>query len=139
MNKPLEKYGILSNEVRTVSPREGLELINNEGALFVDLRAKDFTDFKIPDIPDIFLMPHRLLSQEYEKLPPDRILILADSTGLKSKEAVRFLQEKGFDQVVHMAGGFVEWERDGLPVREDIKERLTGACACQLKPRDRMK
>ena len=138
MDNLLNKYGTLSDGIRTVSPRESLEVINR-GGLFVDLRGKNFTDFKIPDIPDIFLMPHRLLSEEYSKLPADRALIVADSTGLKSKEAVRFLQEKGFDQVAHRAGGFVEWERDGLPVREDINERLTGACACQLKPRDRMK
>ncbi|MFP4063919.1 MAG: rhodanese-like domain-containing protein [Bacteroidales bacterium] len=138
MDKPLDKYGTLRDDVRTVSPRECLELVS-QGGLIVDLRGKNFTDFKIPDIPDIFLMPHRLLSEEYHKLPADRVLILADSTGLKSKEAVRFLQDKGFTQVAHMAGGFVEWERDGLPVREDINERLTGACACQLKPRDRMK
>lgn len=138
MDKRLDKYGTLRDGVRTVSPRESLELVS-QGGLIVDLRGKNFTDFKIPDIPDIFLMPHRLLSEEYNKLPADRVLIVADSTGLKSKEAVRFLQDKGFTQVAQMAGGFVEWERDGLPVREDINERLTGACACQLKPRDRMK
>ena len=32
-----------------------------------------------------------------------------------------------------MAGGLVEWERDGLPLQVNLKEELSGQCACQLK------
>ena len=35
-----------------------------------------------------------------------------------------------------MAGGIVDWERDGLPVKTNIEERLSGSCMCQLKPRE---
>ena len=34
------------------------------------------------------------------------------------------------------SGGFVDWERDGLPVTPDISARLSGSCMCQIKPRE---
>ncbi len=127
-----EKNGLL-----TLTPRESAEVIE-KGALYVDLRDATLSEYKIPDVPDIFLLPMEHLKDQYRELPGDRHLILADASGLKNREAVKFLQSKGFDKVAHMAGGFIEWERDGLPVREDLDQRLTGACACQLKPRDRL-
>ncbi len=30
----------------------------------------------------------------------------------------------------------VDWERDGLPVKTNPEERLSGSCMCQLKPRE---
>ncbi len=138
MENIFENIGKQKDGVLTLTPRESLGAINN-GALLVDLRDTDFSDFKIPDIPDIFILPFDQLKENIDKLPRDRHLILADSTGLQSKTAVRILQENNFDRIAQMAGGFVEWERDGLPVREDINERLSGACACQLKPRERLK
>ncbi len=122
--------------MKVLTPRESRELIE-QGALYVDLREKDFADFKVPDLPDIFLLPYSLLESHYKQLPQDRLLILSDSSGLKTKKAAAFLMGNGYEKLAVLAGGFVEWERDGLPVRENIDERLSGACACQLKPRDR--
>ncbi len=138
MENLFERYGSIKNGIQTLTPREAYEAIK-DGALYIDLRAAELSAYKIPDIPDIFLLPLALYKEAYHKLPAERYLILADSSGLKSRDVASFLQDRGYDKVSHMAGGFVEWERDGLPIREDINERLTGACACQLKPRDRMK
>ncbi|MFO7873435.1 MAG: rhodanese-like domain-containing protein [Bacteroidales bacterium] len=138
MEPIFENMGRCKDGIVTLTPREALKAIN-KGALFVDLRDTDFSDFKIPDIQDIFILPLDQLQENLDKIPRDRHLILADSSGLKSKEAVRILKDNGFENTANMAGGFIEWERDGLPVREDLNERLSGACACQLKPRERLK
>ena len=63
-------------------------------------------------------------------------LIFADSGGLRSKEAVVLLKDKGYKKIANMAGGIVEWERDGLPLKTNVEERLSGSCMCQLKPRE---
>lgn len=47
--------------------------------------------------------------------------------------------QAGFQNTYNLAGGFVEWERDGLPIKIDVQERLSGSCMCQLKPRKRNK
>ncbi len=138
MLNPFENTGTIRHNILTLTPRETAGAVQ-KGALYVDLRETDFYDYKIPDVPEIFLLPLSVFKKEWYKLPRNRYLILADSSGLKSRKLVSFLKENGFDKAAQMAGGFLEWERDGLPVREDINERLTGACACQLKPRDRLK
>ncbi len=138
MRNPFKNTGSIKNNILTLTPRETAEAVQ-KGALYVDLRETDFSDYKIPDVPDIFLLPLSMFKKAWRKLPKDRYLILADSSGLKSRQSVSFLKENDYKKVAQMAGGFLEWERDGLPVREDIDERLTGACACQLKPRDRLK
>jgi len=42
----------------------------------------------------------------------------------------------GYENVADMAGGIVDWERDGLPLTTEINSRLSGSCMCQLKPRE---
>ena len=136
MSNLFDQAGIMTKGVIACTPKECARLFE-KGALYVDLRHEAHTDYKIPDVPEIILLPHEELQEKYQKLPRDRHLILADASGLKSREAVAFLQSKGLDKVAHLAGGFVEWERYGLPIRQDIGQRLTGACVCQLKPREK--
>jgi rhodanese-related sulfurtransferase len=132
----MSEFGILHDGVLSVSPREA-HMLSIQGAAVVDLRHKDYSDFKAFDLERVYYFSPQQLREQYSKLPDKCFLILADSAGLKSNEMVRFLMQKGFSQVAELAGGFVEWERDGMPILLDINERLSGACACQLKPREK--
>ena len=70
-------------------------------------------------------------------MPDDRPLVFADSVGLRSREGVIFMNSHGYENVANMAGGIVDWERDGLPMTTDINYRLSGSCVCQLKAREK--
>ncbi len=74
-----------------------------------------------------------------QDLPTDQPLIFADAVGLKSRESVLFMNAHGYENVANMAGGIVDWERDGLPLTTDISNRLSGSCMCQLKARESKK
>jgi rhodanese-related sulfurtransferase len=128
-------YGIVSSGILNISPREAFELVLR-GALIVDVREVYTDSFKTFDVSPVVFLPKSKLSEEYGKLPSDKYLIFADTVGLRSKEAVIFMKEKGFKRIANMAGGIVDWDRDGLPVTTDITERLSGSCMCQLKPRE---
>ena len=52
------------------------------------------------------------------------------------KKLVYFLINNGFERVENLAAGIVEWELDGMPLVFDNKEKLSGSCMCQLKPRN---
>ncbi len=80
-------------------------------------------------------MPKSRLADEYKTLPVEVLLIIADSVGLRSHEAMEFLIDQGFTNIANLAGGIVEWEHDGLPLKKDIAEQLDGSCTCQLRPR----
>jgi rhodanese-related sulfurtransferase len=133
MTFPIEKYGFVINGLRHISGKESMEILKEEGYM-VDVRP-DFELAKLMNIENILYYPYDEIKDHFLDLPGDTWLILADAAGLRSKEVAVFLMEKGFTKILHLAGGVVEWERDGLPVTLDKSRRLTGSCMCQLKRR----
>ena len=134
MSDLFDNYGFVSSGIFNVSPREAYELCGN-GAVIVDVREEYLNSFKNFDVPEILYFPLSRLLQKLSELPLDKHLIIADTVGLRSKEAVVLLKGKGYMKIANMAGGIVDWERDGLPLKINIEERLSGSCMCQLKPR----
>lgn len=138
MKDLFRNHGIQTRGILSLTPRETHELVN-QGVFLIDLRNTDFSDYKAFDVPNVLNFPMEGFEQHFEELDKEGHYILADSSGLKSRDYVQKMVDKGFMHAGSMSGGFVEWERDGLPVKVDVNERLTGACACQLKPRERGK
>jgi len=130
----IEKYGFVINGLRHVSGKESLEILKEEGYM-LDLRP-EFELVKLMITEHILYIPFHEIKEHYPELPKDTWLILADAVGLRSKETAIFLKEKGFSNILHLAGGVVEWERDGLPVTLDKSLRLSGSCMCQLRRRE---
>ncbi len=130
--------GFFSAGFFNLTPKEAFAEAQNKTSI-VDVREEDFTAFKCFDVPTVIYIPYSQIASRFEELPQDIPLIIADSVGLRSKEAMVFLTSKGFENIANMAGGMVEWERDGLPLVMDATERLDGSCMCQLKPRNKLK
>lgn len=136
MNTFFQNMGITSSGMLHVSPKETYELCKH-GAIIVDVREEYMNRFKMIDVDEIIFCPYSILENNYQDFPKDKALIFADATGIHSKEAVLFLKDKGFENIANMAGGLVEWERDGLPLKMDKSERLSGSCACMLRKREK--
>jgi rhodanese-related sulfurtransferase len=133
MDHLFDNYGFVSCGIVNVSPREAFDLCT-KGAVIVDVREVYLNNYKNFDVYEILLIPMSKLVQDLSGLPQGKYLIFADTVGLRSKEAVVFLKDKGFVKIANMAGGIVDWERDGLPIKTNTGERLSGSCMCQLKP-----
>ena len=138
MESLFKQHGLLHQGVLSLTPREAMDLIR-KGAVLVDLRELDFYEFKSFDLPKVIHLPLSVFDEKFSELPKDSCLILADTSGIISREKVKFLLQHDYKEIAGLAGGFVEWERDGMPVQTNINRRLTGACPCQLKPRERKK
>ncbi|HBX51810.1 MAG: hypothetical protein A2275_18270 [Bacteroidetes bacterium RIFOXYA12_FULL_35_11] len=123
--------------IRHLSAREAMELIT-KGAVLIDLRDDFLTAMKLFDVPNYIICPLSTLDENIESLPKDKPLIVSDATGLKSKIAVEKLTSAGF-VVANLAGGIMDWERDGYPVKKDPAAQLSGQCACMLKPMRKVK
>ena len=130
----IEKYGFEINGLRHVSGKESLEILKETGFM-IDVRP-DFELARLMNIEHILYYPYDEIRDQYQDLPRETWLIIADAVGLRSKEIALFLKDKGFSNILHLAGGVVEWERDGLPVILDKSRRLSGSCMCQLKRRE---
>jgi rhodanese-related sulfurtransferase len=90
-----------------------------------------------PCDPEVLYSPWQELDQFIDRLPGDREIIVADSSGIQGREVMELLIRRGYTKVAGLAGGIVEWERDGLPLLLDNKARLSGSCMCQLKFRNK--
>jgi rhodanese-related sulfurtransferase len=134
----INSFGMFSNELLHLSPQEAYKSCIN-GAVLLDVREDYLNAFKKFDVPDIIYIPQSEIEQKLGELPNEKSLIVSDSAGLRSKEAAQLLLKKGFTNIANLAGGLIEWERDGLPLIVDTDERLTGSCMCQLKPREKKK
>jgi rhodanese-related sulfurtransferase len=133
-----DNIGFTAHGVLNLTPSESFELCR-KGAVIVDVREEYITAFKIFRMAGVIFLPFSRLENAWDLLPSDIPLIVADSVSIKSREAVVFLKQKGFKDVANMAGGFVDWERDGLPVTTDESYKLSGSCLCQLKPKRKFK
>jgi rhodanese-related sulfurtransferase len=138
VNKSLFHKGFFSHGILNLTPKESFELCK-EGAVIVDVREPYLNSFKIFHIDNVLYLPYSELEKRYNELPEEITLIFADSVGLKSHEGVKFMCSQGYENVANMAGGIVDWERDGLPLTTDINARLSGSCMCQLKAREGIK
>ncbi|MDO8897563.1 MAG: rhodanese-like domain-containing protein [Bacteroidales bacterium] len=127
-----------SQGLRFITPRKAWPLLE-KGALLVDLRPDYEGAGKLPDVQELLLLSYTEIEENWQEIPRDEAVILADAVGIRSKEVLKLLLSRGYTNVVSLAGGFVDWERDGFPIIIDLSERLTGSCMCQLRPRNRKK
>ena len=108
-----------------------------EGAIILDIRPEVLCMYKAFDVPDVLYCPWQELESFTDRLPDDREIIVADSSGIQGRQVMDLLIAKGFQTIAGLAGGMVEWERDGMPVVLDNQARLSGSCMCQLKFREK--
>ena len=133
-----QNTGFFTHGVLNVTPKESYELCKG-GAIIIDVRESYMNNFKMFNVDKVLYLPYSELEKSYKDLPNDQSLIFADAVGLKSRESVLFMNAHGYGNVANMAGGIVDWERDGLPLTTDISNRLSGSCMCQLKTRENKK
>lgn len=134
-------HGIIHGEILSLSPKEVHELLSS-GLILIDIRDPDYLAFKsfdvnkgsLVNIPEKNSGNHLQNDDQIRNLDKNKYYVVADSSGIHNQGFAQKMIEEGFEHVACMSGGFVEWERDGLPIREDSHERLSGSCACQLKP-----
>jgi len=129
-----QPFGLHIGGVIHLSPREAFPLLA-QGAIIVDVREEIEMNGKHFGVEAVIPIPFHRFPSEFATLPRDAPLILADSVGLNSKQAVLLLQAQGYTEVANLNGGIVDWEKDGLPTDVVDDEVLTGQCACKLRPK----
>jgi rhodanese-related sulfurtransferase len=90
-------------------------LSSSQPPLAIDVRAPRERDQKY--IAGSLAIPLNHLSENLDKLPRDRPLLVYCAGGYRSSIAASLLQRSGFDPVGEIAGGIVGWEAANLPVQ----------------------
>ncbi|MEI6821933.1 MAG: rhodanese-like domain-containing protein [Bacteroidota bacterium] len=138
MNSLFQNKGLRINGVIHLTPKDAYDLCIN-GAVAVDIREEYELDYKLLDVPESIFIANTKFKTTYEILSKTRALIIVDTVGLRSKDAVIFLQEQGYTNVANLNGGLVDWDKDKLPMKVDKYAELSGSCACMLKPMRKIK
>ena len=102
------------DEVGTTELRE--RLANGATPLLLDVREQD--EWQEGHLPGALHLPRGTLESRVEALVPDKRCEIAVycASGNRSAFAARTLQELGYEKVVNVAGGFVDWKRNGFDV-----------------------
>ena len=138
MNSLFQNKGLHINGVIHLSPKDAYDLFIN-GAVAVDIREDYELDYKLLDVPECIFIANSKFKTSFEILSKTKALIIVDTVGLRSKDAVIFLQENGYTNVANLNGGLVDWGKDKLPMKVDKYAELSGSCACMLKPMRKIK
>ncbi len=109
-----------------VSPAETVRLMN-QGALVIDLRAKEAHD--AGRIGEARHIPAADIEAQAESLKKwhDRPVILYCDSGVQSAAAARKLVKLGFAKAASLEGGVAAWTRDNLPLVKATGARKGGA------------
>ena len=100
---------------RVSAPFAAELLSSSQPPLAVDVRAPGERDRK--HIAGSLSFPLNHLTENLEKLPKDRPLLVYCAGGYRSSIAASLLQHSGFDSVSEIAGGLAGWESAKLPVQ----------------------
>jgi rhodanese-related sulfurtransferase len=120
-----------------ITPKDAYQELISSIVVILDVRKEDYLAFKRFDVPQVIHIALSEFDTKLDQIPKDIPLIVADSAGIRSKEAMLILIENGYKNIANLAGGLVEWERDGLPLKIDENETLDGACICQMRTKQK--
>ena len=112
------------SQIKTISPQEGLEKINNKSCNLIDIR--DIRELeRLGRIENSSHVPRGMLefwmdpdSQYFKdgKIDMNKEMVLFCAGGLRSALATKSLQEMGFTSVCHIEGGFGAMQNSGFKV-----------------------
>ena len=99
-----------------VSAQELVQLVNNEGAVVVDLRDK--AEFEAGHIVDSINIPFAAIEARMDELNSHKgkPIVLACKMGQHSGSAGTQMRKAGFEQVSRLRGGIADWRAQNLPV-----------------------
>jgi rhodanese-related sulfurtransferase len=101
---------------KTLSPQELVNLVNREGAVVVDVR--DPKEFEAGHIVGALNIPLAALDKRMTEIQKHKSkpIALVCRMGQTSGAAGTTLRKHGFENVVRLSGGMVEWRNQNLPV-----------------------
>ncbi len=67
-------------------------------------------------LPNSRHLPMHLIPVKLDEFPEDRNVVLYCRTGARSYHACSYLIQQGFDNVINLKGGIVDWARCGFDI-----------------------
>jgi len=117
-----------------IYPKDASPLLSSGEAVLLDIRTEYEFSYKRFEAKETVFIPFEEFTIELIEQYKGKLIIIADSFGLESKKLYPVLKENNFN-VLCLACGMHDWERDGMPIIVSKDFQLSGSCRCQLKPK----
>jgi molybdopterin/thiamine biosynthesis adenylyltransferase/rhodanese-related sulfurtransferase len=106
----------VKTEIDEIDARAAAPLLD-DGTVFLDVRERD--EWDEGHIPGAVHVPRGNLESRIENAVPNRggRIVVYCASGARSAFATKTLEELGYVDVVNLAGGYIEWKRNGFPTQ----------------------
>tara|TARA_B110000467_G_C17952472_1_gene280704 strand:- start:10 stop:441 length:432 start_codon:yes stop_codon:yes gene_type:complete len=107
-------------------------MVNEVKPLLIDVRTeKEYADGHVPGAINI---PHKELEQRLAELSgvKNSQVILYCRSGTRAGIAKKILEKNGFEQLDHLTGDYIAWNKKGLPLVKSEKsegKKVSNPCA----------
>ncbi len=104
-------------EIEEVDASSAAPLLDGADAVFLDVRERE--EWDEGHIPGAIHVPRGSLESRIETSVPDRgrRIVVYCASGARSAFATKTLEELGYDDVANLAGGILDWKRNGFPTQ----------------------
>ena len=108
----------LSGGVIMINVKNSVLLMNREACTIIDVRSEE--KFNVGHIPNAVNIPYNKLPEMVDKLKkqPKKTILIYCGSGNSSGKAMKLLNQKEFESVMSIEGGFSEWVKSQLPVSQ---------------------
>jgi rhodanese-related sulfurtransferase len=108
----------LSGGVIMINVKNSVLLMNREACTIIDVRSEE--KFNVGHIPNAVNIPYNKLPEMVDKLKkqPKKTILVYCGSGNSSGKAMKLLNQKEFESVMSIEGGFSEWVKSQLPVSQ---------------------
>jgi rhodanese-related sulfurtransferase len=83
-------------------------------AYLLDVREPD--EFSAGHAPGAVHLPMMEVPARLEEIPRDGDVVVVCRSGGRSGQVVAYLQHQGYDNVVNLGGGMLDWAATGRPI-----------------------
>ncbi|OQX31102.1 MAG: sulfurtransferase [Candidatus Sedimenticola endophacoides] len=90
------------------------KLADTEGLYLLDIRTQ--AEVMRGVLPRAEHLPMHLIPAKMSEFPRDRDIVLYCHTGARSYHACIYLMQQGFQNVINLRGGILDWARSGFSV-----------------------
>jgi rhodanese-related sulfurtransferase len=83
----------------------------------LDVREND--EWTAGHVPGALHVPMMDVPARVDEVPTDRDVVVICRVGGRSAQVVAYLRQNGFDRVINLDGGMIDWEAAGRPMTSE--------------------
>jgi len=113
-----DKSGKETDTVHRISAQEFEKQVNEQKPLVIDVRKK--SEYDSEHLVDAINIPLNQINQHLSEIPKDKPFVLHCAGGYRSMIAASILQQRGWDLLADVDGGFAKIKETGLKVTDYV-------------------